>query len=260
MISGYEGSKPRQVLVGYADLPRVMGDARTLRSPRRPTTVPEPRIAKPSPARSRADAHQPPLAGKNAGSMAADDHPSRLSIGEVLKQARQRAGLEISVVEEETKIRTRYLRALEGEEWDALPGDVYTKSFLRTYAQLLGLDAEALVDEFRPPSRGPARRRPLPDHGADASHPQAGRPDRQGLGAGQGARHRRPDRHPAVVLLVLGLTGGEDGGEESPAPEIAKDDRRGGQERGSAEGRPARPAADPRRGRRRPGAALPAER
>jgi len=72
-----------------------------------------------------------------------------LRIGEVLKSTRTRLRLDIATVEEQTKIRTKYLRALENEEWDTLPGPTYVKGFLRTYASYLGLDADALVDEYR---------------------------------------------------------------------------------------------------------------
>ena len=75
--------------------------------------------------------------------------PGEMRIGEVLKQARARTGLEMRTVEERTKIRIKYLRALEDEEWDALPNSAYAKGFLRTYAQLLGLDGEALADAYR---------------------------------------------------------------------------------------------------------------
>jgi cytoskeleton protein RodZ len=75
--------------------------------------------------------------------------PGEMRIGEVLKQARARAGLDIRAVEDQTKIRVKYLRALEDEEWEALPNSAYAKGFLRTYAQLLGLDGEAMVDAYR---------------------------------------------------------------------------------------------------------------
>jgi cytoskeleton protein RodZ len=68
-------------------------------------------------------------------------------IGSVLKETRKRQGIDIRTVEEMTKIRIKYLRALENEEWDTLPGPAYARAFLRTYAELLGLDGEALVDE-----------------------------------------------------------------------------------------------------------------
>ncbi len=60
-----------------------------------------------------------------------------------------RAGIDISEIEAETKIRAKYLRALENEEWDLLPGPTYVKSFLKTYAEALGLDARLLVEEFK---------------------------------------------------------------------------------------------------------------
>ena len=60
-----------------------------------------------------------------------------------------RARIDISEVEAGTKIRAKYLRALENEEWDLLPGPTYVKSFLRTYAEALDLDAKLLVDEYK---------------------------------------------------------------------------------------------------------------
>jgi hypothetical protein len=70
-------------------------------------------------------------------------------IGASLREARMRARIDISQIEGETKIRAKYLRALENEEWDLLPGPTYVKSFLRTYAEALGLDAKLLVDEYK---------------------------------------------------------------------------------------------------------------
>src|SRR5215212_477888 len=84
-----------------------------------------------------------------------------LQIGEVLRSTRSRLGKDIYVVERETKIRTKYLQALENEEWDVLPGPTYVKGFLRTYAAYLGLDADALVDEYRRSiERSPAAEQP----------------------------------------------------------------------------------------------------
>jgi len=77
------------------------------------------------------------------------DEEAGLPIGEALKRARTRQQLDIRTAEEQTKIRIKYLRALENEEWDLLPGHPYAKGFLRTYAHFLGLDGDALVDEYR---------------------------------------------------------------------------------------------------------------
>src|SRR5947209_11059635 len=60
-----------------------------------------------------------------------------------------RERIDISEVEAQTKIRAKYLRAIENEEWDLLPGPVYAKSFLRTYGDFLGLDSRMLIDEFK---------------------------------------------------------------------------------------------------------------
>jgi hypothetical protein len=69
-------------------------------------------------------------------------------IGNSLREARLRQGLEISRIEAETKIRGKYLRALEEEQFDVLPGDTYVKGFLRTYADYLGLDGQLYLDEY----------------------------------------------------------------------------------------------------------------
>jgi Helix-turn-helix domain/RodZ C-terminal domain len=70
-------------------------------------------------------------------------------IGATLREARMRAKIDINEVERRTKIRAKYLRAMENEEWDLLPGEVYVKSFLRTYGDFLGLDSRQLMDEYK---------------------------------------------------------------------------------------------------------------
>src|SRR5437763_4988522 len=70
-------------------------------------------------------------------------------IGETLRDARMRARIDVSEIEAKTKIRAKYLRALENEEWSLLPGPTFVKSFLRTYAQALGLDGKVLVEQYR---------------------------------------------------------------------------------------------------------------
>src|SRR6476469_2252180 len=97
------------------------------------------------------------------------------SIGETLREARMRQHLDITDVEARTKIRAKYLRALENEDFGMLPGATFVKSFLRTYAEFLGLDPHLLVEEYRArhdprdeseltpfagPPRGRQRRRP----------------------------------------------------------------------------------------------------
>src|ERR671917_542269 len=97
-------------------------------------------------------------------------------IGATLRETRMRQRIDITDMEVRTKIRAKYLRALENEEWDLLPGPTFVKSFLRTYAEALGLDPRLIVEEYklrherleaselqpiRPPSaRDPRRREP----------------------------------------------------------------------------------------------------
>jgi transcriptional regulator with XRE-family HTH domain len=69
-------------------------------------------------------------------------------IGSSLREARERRGLELPAVERATHIRVKYLAALENERFDVLPGPAYTKGFLRTYADFLGLDAQRFVDAY----------------------------------------------------------------------------------------------------------------
>lgn len=57
--------------------------------------------------------------------------------------------VDVHEVEETTKIRAKYLRALENEEYNLLPGPAYVKSFLRTYADYLGLDSRRLIDLYK---------------------------------------------------------------------------------------------------------------
>src|ERR671925_2043573 len=69
-------------------------------------------------------------------------------IGSSLREARLRQSLDFPEVEQATKIRGKYLRALEDEQFDVLPAQTYVKGFLRNYAEYLGLDGQLYVDEF----------------------------------------------------------------------------------------------------------------
>ena len=69
-------------------------------------------------------------------------------IGNSLREARDRQGRSFPDLERKTQIRSRYLRALEEENFDAMPGIAYMRGFLRVYADELGLDGQLYVDEF----------------------------------------------------------------------------------------------------------------
>src|SRR5690349_9711837 len=69
-------------------------------------------------------------------------------IGNSLREARVRRGIDFAQAELATKIRGKYLRALEEEQFTLLPAQTYIKGFLRTYAEYLGLDGQLYVDEY----------------------------------------------------------------------------------------------------------------
>ena len=69
-------------------------------------------------------------------------------IGTSLREARLRRRVEFAEAEQATKVRVKYLRALEDEQFELLPSQTYVKGFLRTYADYLGLDGQLYVDEY----------------------------------------------------------------------------------------------------------------
>src|SRR2546430_2422259 len=69
-------------------------------------------------------------------------------LGNSLRDVRVRQGLDHAQVEQATKIRAKYIRALEDEQFGILPAQTYVKGFLRSYADFLGLDGQVYVDEY----------------------------------------------------------------------------------------------------------------
>jgi cytoskeletal protein RodZ len=159
-------------------------------------------------------------------------------IGSTLRETRIRDKIDITVVEQATKIRAKYLRALENEEWGVLPGPTFVKSFLRTYAEFLGLDAHMLVEEYR------------------ARYEQPDDLELPAFAHSEPLRSRvRPPGPPSravaitalvvgflALLLVLGLTGNKDSGQ-------------GGASKTAAQGTRPRAADRSRQQRQTPGAA-----
>jgi transcriptional regulator with XRE-family HTH domain len=127
-------------------------------------------------------------------------------IGETLREARIRQRVNIEELEESTKIRAKYLRALENEEFGLLPGPTYVKSFLRTYAEKLGLDPHVLVEEFRAQYEEPEPVEIQPI----ASSPRDARRRPPAPRFGPGAAVVAAAVALVAFLLVLGLTSGED--------------------------------------------------
>ena len=109
-------------------------------------------------------------------------------IGASLRAARIRQDLDFPEIETGTKIRGKYLQALEEESFDALPAQTYVKGFLRTYADYLGLDGQLYVDEFN--SR-------YSDGGEEPREPVVARRT-----AGVPSRHRRLERRGVLIALA----------------------------------------------------------
>ncbi len=132
-------------------------------------------------------------------------------IGETLREARVRQRVNIEELEQTTKIRAKYLRALENEEFGLLPGPTYVKSFLRTYAEKLGLDPQLLVEEFRAKYEEPepVEFQPIASPPRDARRRPVAPP------FGPGAAIVVAAVALLAFLLVLGLTSGEDEPQQS---------------------------------------------
>jgi len=95
-------------------------------------------------------------------------------IGNSLREARDRQGRSFPDLERKTQIRSRYLRALEEEDFDTIPALAYTRGFLRVYANELGLDGQLYVDEFN--SRFAVSEEGMPPFGGvKAAHLRAAR-------------------------------------------------------------------------------------
>jgi cytoskeleton protein RodZ len=142
-------------------------------------------------------------------------------IGRTLRKARTDRGLELADVERATKIRAKFLEAMEEERWDALPAPAYARGFLDIYARYLDLDREALLDQYRETVEGEGHE-PIPG---------------SVIKPGTLRQHRSSGRMPAikwgpvakvllglVALIVVGLVivgsigGSDDGGGSEKSP------------------------------------------
>jgi cytoskeleton protein RodZ len=154
-------------------------------------------------------------------------------IGSSLREARLRQGVDLVEAEAATKIRSKYLHALEDEQFEVLPAQTYVKGFLRAYADYLGLDGQLYVDEFN--SRYAA--------GEEEPAPAARSSTQR--------RVRRVESRPvlfallviaaATALVILAWRSGDPNDTQAPVPKVPQAAR----ER-------ERPAARPVRKRRRP--------
>jgi cytoskeletal protein RodZ len=133
-------------------------------------------------------------------------------VGQQLRKARTKRGVELTEVERVTKIRVKFLRAMEEGRWEDLPAPVYARGFLSTYARYLGLEEEPLLDRYREESGDLEQPTPVPYRAVRRGE----------LSEGGGPRRRGVLPIALLTLVVLGLAiavalGGEgdDGGGSS---------------------------------------------
>ncbi len=172
--------------------------------------------------------------------------PDSRSIGPELEDARTQKGLSFEEVEQATKIRKRYLEALEREDYSILPDAVYVQGFLKTYANYLGLDGDAISLEFR------SRRRSRRERLSNDSEPQRSELEQPLLNVGgvSGARGRRISGGTiltivvAVLVLALVIGGlyyigrGPQAYSETNSSAAAQDSKSNGKDQASGKGSP----------------------
>jgi cytoskeleton protein RodZ len=149
-----------------------------------------------------------------------------VTIGQRLREARLRRELDIADAEAYTKIRAKYLRALENDEFGILPDQTLVKTFLRTYGDYLGLDTQLLLEEYR------AQHEPRGQGDIPPLAPRRTRePRRRGPLIGPGGAFAIGIVLLLVLFAVLGLTGGDDeggggGGDTTRASDERTDEER----------------------------------
>jgi cytoskeletal protein RodZ len=137
------------------------------------------------------------------------------TIGQKLRQARTDRGLELSEVERATKIRVKFLEAMEEDRWDEMPAPVYARGFLDIYARHLGLDHEAILDEYRRTVEGD-REEPIPESVIKPGTMRHRRPARRlpSISVGPAAKIIAGVLVLVVVgLVIIGTVGGSDNGD-----------------------------------------------
>ena len=127
-------------------------------------------------------------------------------IGTTLREARVRRKITLQQAEDDTKIRVKYIQAMENEDFDVMPSPAYVKGFLRTYSEYLGLDPVVMLQEYR------SRFEPNEEHEPFGGHSALGKP--------RAHRRRNTVAFVAVIcLLILGVLyvlGRDNGNQKSP--------------------------------------------
>ena len=151
-----------------------------------------------------------------------------LQIGDTLREARRRRGLELPACEAGTKIRAKYLVALEEEQFEIMPEPTYVRGFLRTYAEFLGVDPRPLLEEYG--DRIAPDSDPAPDHEVHSLTAEGGPPGESRRPMLLPSLPPRPDRRLVLlavgglavlaVLLWLGLGGGGGSSQDASLPSL----------------------------------------
>lgn len=138
--------------------------------------------------------------GQHTRNLAQDEESngSDAKIGRFLEQKRKERGLSLEEVEQATKIRKRYLTGLEREDYAMLPDAVYAQGFLKTYANYLGLDGEALSQQLK------SRRKPRRERGINYSNPPKSSFEQPLIPPGglRGTEKRKVSTSAIVTLLI----------------------------------------------------------
>jgi cytoskeleton protein RodZ len=153
-------------------------------------------------------------------------------VGPTLRKARTDRGIELSEVERATKIRLKFLEAMEEDRWQELPAPAYARGFLDIYARYLGLDREALLDQYSKTVEGEGGgHEPIP---GSVIKPGTLRQHRPVKRAGSTRRTSSIQWGPVgkvaagllaiviVGLVIVGLVGGSDNGGAQKKPHRGK--------------------------------------
>jgi hypothetical protein len=138
------------------------------------------------------------------------------TIGDTLRKARADRGVELSEVERATKIRVKFLEAMEDNRWDAMPGPAYARGFLEIYARYLELDREALLEQYTETVEGErAAGEPIPESVIKPGTLRQNRPIRRRGSIKWGPVAKVGAGLLAIVvvgLIIVGSIGGSDDG------------------------------------------------
>ena len=111
------------------------------------------------------------------------------SIGNILRTERETQGRTLTEVSKAVYIKTKYLSALEEENFAAIPGEVYVKGFIRAYASYLGMDGEALVAQYDGPSESILLQKETPTAVTE-------------VGKGRRRRRRKVVSWPEITIII----------------------------------------------------------